>query len=986
MRSNFSFRDDGCGSFEVEPLKVSQLVRRLTLTISFLFSLLCVSFGQTCLQKLDSARNFARSNPEKTNFYASELLADLDSGYCNPDIGIAGVYNNVGLLFWEINEKGRALDACLKGLANQLQFKDTTDVALLGMYYNLSRFYQEIGSYEEATRYLDYAGGVADAYDGANSTNLRLTYLLRRGIFKRETGKYLLSIEALQEASNIEDADDSTSIVVQIELGTTYRYAGNLDESERILLDAMERAKDRKILYHIAVDRIATVKMEQGEYSDAENYLLYNLEKQKEWARDAGQMLETLNTLGILYHKLNDLNAARQYMTEALNASPGTSVSRPYLVNNLGTIYMKQGNFSQAEIFFEESAAGFKKLFGSINPDYASSLSNLARIYKERGKLSKALDLYTKVLDMDNVIFGDNHPNYATTLNNVANLYLQLGNYSLAGKLLAKALDIRGDVLGKYHPLTIKTSGDLGRFYLLSKDTVSAMRQFDEALQAEIKHMQDIFPVLTDKQRQLYFTLARENVERFCSLAFTDSFINSIYAEQALNHFINTKGILFYASQKMRDLVQSSGDKGIQKIYDEWRDVKYKLAQIYLLPESERTKQNVSIGALEEQASALEKKLSLKFKVFADQEKSAYHTWREIAGSLEPGTATIDIVQYRNYGVKVVDEEIQQGFEDRSDYAAFIIKSDSTLTPVKWSQYEDFVKDFSRYRNSLEYGLPDSFSYVTFWSPLDKHLHDVQKIYFSPDGIFHKVNPSVFYDKNANLYVADKYDIINITSAKDLLYREERELKRDVKIFGNPDFSRISGYNLAQLPGAEKEAEEITNILDVRRWKTETHYFNEATEQRIKSLNNPGVVHIATHGYFEDDPDLTNPLFSSGLFLSRGGQADDGMLSAYEAMNLVLDQTKVVVLAACETGLGTVQNGEGVFGLQRAFLVAGSESVLISLVKINDQAARNFMNLFYEELKELRDPQAAFFGARKKFKEIDKNPYNWGAYVLVSKA
>ncbi len=962
-------------------------MRRLVITISFSISLLAVVSGQSCLQKLDSARTYALTNPKKTNFYASELLADLDSGFCNQDIGIAGVYNNVGVLFWEINEKGRALDAFLKGLANQLRVKDTTDVSLLGMYYNLSEFYQEIGDYGEALKYVDYAGKVTRAYGGDNRINMRLDYLLRRGIFHRDIGDFIESIRSLEEAMGMEDADDSTQIAVQIALGTTHRYAGDLDKSEEVLNDAMARAKIRsKYLYHVAIDRMAKVKMEQGEYSDCENYLLFNLEKLKESAEEPEEMLETLNGLSDLYYRLNDLEAAREYMTQALAASEGSKTIRPYLVNNLGTIYMKQGNFSQAEVFFEESAEGFKRLFGSINPDYASSLSNLAKIYKERGKLSKALDLYTKVLDMDKVIFGQNHPVYATTLNNVALLYLQLSNYSLAGRLLSQALKIRTDVLGQYHPLTIKTSNDLGRFYLLNQDTVSAMQQFDMALQSEIKHMQDIFPVLTDKQRQLYFAQARENVERFCSLAFTDSFINTTYAEAALNHFINTKGILFYASQKMRDIVKSSGDKNIQKIYEDWRDLKYKLAQIYLLPEAERAKQKLSIPVLEEEAAALEKRLALRFKVFADQEKSAYHTWQEISASLEPGVATIDIIQYRNYSVKLVDDDIQQGFEDRSDYAAFIIKSDGKLVPVKWSKYEDFVKDFSRYRNSLEYGLPDAFSYVTFWSPLDRHLRDVQKIYFSPDGIFHKVNPSVFYDKYTDRYVADKYDIINITSAKDLLYKEERELKQDVKIFGNPDFSGINGIVLAQLPGAEQEAEDITEILDVRRWKTETHYFNEATENRVKNLQNPGVVHIATHGYFEDDPELQNPLFSSGLFLSRGTQTDDGMLSAYEAMNLVLDQTKVVVLAACETGLGTVQNGEGVFGLQRAFLVAGSESVLISLVKINDQAARNFMNLFYEELKELRDPQAAFFGARRKFKEIDKNPYNWGAYVLVSKA
>ena len=133
-------------------------------------------------------------------------------------------------------------------------------------------------------------------------------------------------------------------------------------------------------------------------------------------------------------------------------------------------------------------------------------------------------------------------------------------------------------------------------------------------------------------------------------------------------------------------------------------------------------------------------------------------------------------------------------------------------------------------------------------------------------------------------------------------------------------------------------------------------------------------------------PENEHPLHSSGLFLSRPEISDnDGLLSAYEAMNLQLDQTNVVVLAACETGLGTVQNGEGVFGLQRAFLVAGSDNVLISLVKINDQAARKFMNLFYEQLLVDNDPQSAFFNARRKFKEEDGNPNNWGAYILVSK-
>ncbi|MEQ8810643.1 MAG: CHAT domain-containing protein, partial [Imperialibacter sp.] len=150
---------------------------------------------------------------------------------------------------------------------------------------------------------------------------------------------------------------------------------------------------------------------------------------------------------------------------------------------------------------------------------------------------------------------------------------------------------------------------------------------------------------------------------------------------------------------------------------------------------------------------------------------------------------------------------------------------------------------------------------------------------------------------------------------------------------------------------------------------------------------NPGLIHIATHGYFNDDPNHVDPLHSSGIYLSREEETDDndGLLSAYEAMNLVLDQTSLIVLAACETGLGTVKNGEGVFGLQRAFLVAGAKNILLSLVKINDNAARRFMNIYYQELLSLEDPQDAFFSARRLFRKEYDNPYDWGAYILVSK-
>ncbi|MCP4456666.1 MAG: CHAT domain-containing protein [Cytophagales bacterium] len=960
-----------------------------TILFYFLSFSYFISSGQTCLQKLDSADYFKYLNPQKSKFYATSLLADLEAEKCVAELGTAGLYNNVGLILWEVNDKQKGLNAFLSGLSHEIAIKDSTHQDLMGLYYNLSALYREIGSFNESGRYLNLVGKIVDSWY-QNDPTKQTEYLNAKGTFNRDIGDFDKSLGAFNDALDVlESGSDSIEIALQIELGTTYRHFGDLDRSEQELLKAIDLAKGKnKLQYFRAMDRLSSLKIEQGEYSDSENYLLHNLErKRKLYSDDPLLLLETLNGLGGLYYKLNDLVLANEYLTDALKTTEDIRTIRPYMLNNLGTIYMKQGDLGKAEEYFLSSSEGFENLFGSMNPDYASSLNNLAGIYKQKGELSEALNLYTRVLDMDKVIYGVKHPRYATSLNNVALLYLQLGHSSLAGKLLQEAKKIRSESLGEYHPLYIKSVNDLALYHLINEDIPSALDELNVALKSEIKHMQDIFPVLTDNQRKLYFNETRSNVERFCSLTFREEFINTPYAEDALNHFINTKGILFYASEKMRTLIQNSADERTKKVYEQWRQKKYKLAQSYLLTQEERRRHGISINVLEDECNQLEKELSLKFKVFSDQEKAAYHKWNEISKALEDSSAMIDIIHFREYRAKVIDEEIIQGFTDVSKYVAFILKPDDVLVPVRWSDDVDFDKSFSNYRNSLKFGLKDKTSYESFWEPMDQHLSDTRKIYLSPDGIFHKLNPAVFFNNNSISYLSDQYDILNVTSGKDLLNRQPKRLIRNAQIFGNPDFSTLTiDEKLKQLPGAELEAKDITGILDVRKWKSDTYYYSEATEEQIKSLTNPGVVHIATHGYFDDDPNHVEPLHSSGLFLSKNiNSQNDGRLSAYEAMNLQLDQTNVVVLAACETGLGKVKNGEGVFGLQRAFLVAGADNVLISLVKINDKAARNFMNMFYKELIEVEDAQEAFFNARAAYKKTDSNPYNWGAYILVSK-
>jgi CHAT domain-containing protein len=216
---------------------------------------------------------------------------------------------------------------------------------------------------------------------------------------------------------------------------------------------------------------------------------------------------------------------------------------------------------------------------------------------------------------------------------------------------------------------------------------------------------------------------------------------------------------------------------------------------------------------------------------------------------------------------------------------------------------------------------------------------------------------------------------------------------------------------IEQLPGTEAEVKNITKLLIPYKVKTTALYGDKATEQKVKEIQSPSILHIATHGYFLADlsqmettkvlgVDITaakeNPLLRSGVLLANcdnvfeenfrsSPNSENGILTAYEAMSLNLDKTDLVVLSACETGLGSIKQGEGVYGLQRAFLIAGAKSIIMSLWSVSDDATMELMTLFYNNYAKTGNKVQAFSNAIKQLKVKYKEPYYWSAFVMLSK-
>jgi CHAT domain-containing protein len=230
------------------------------------------------------------------------------------------------------------------------------------------------------------------------------------------------------------------------------------------------------------------------------------------------------------------------------------------------------------------------------------------------------------------------------------------------------------------------------------------------------------------------------------------------------------------------------------------------------------------------------------------------------------------------------------------------------------------------------------------------------------------------------------------------------ETHKSALVIASPDFYEgIDGAAVAALEGAAKEGEVISDILRKDGFDVKLFTGLDAQKDVLKKMSSPTILHIATHGTFQEDEHvnsnnmfqsefLQDPLFQSKLLFARAGDylenkktmLGNPLLSAHEVMDLPLEGTKTVVLSACETGLGTSTVGEGVFGMKRAFLVAGAESIFTSLFKVSDNVTLELMQKYYDYYATQNfTKEKAFYEAQRDIMKKYPEPLYWGSFVLT---
>ncbi|UXP30966.1 CHAT domain-containing protein [Reichenbachiella agarivorans] len=677
---------------------------------------------------------------------------------------------------------------------------------------------------------------------------------------------------------------------------------------------------------------------------------------------------------------------------------------------NLGVYYRKWGLSDSAVYYHQKALTHVDK---AQNDLLALAKKELALSYSADLQYDKAQKALEEMLDLQK-----NHDmkGQESALDfGSAQVYYQAGMYNEANEYIEKSFPYFQS-LQESNPIHLSLTPFIQNYIgiTVNLDQIDLAYHNYVALNFNlIGQIKDFFPAMNENGKLLFYREVKQYFESFNSFAVNHTNMNQEVLTQMYENQLMIKGLLFNNAIKIQRSVLNSDDQNLKKLYTQLITKKNLLARSITFDEEERSSRNINVDKIQLQIDSLETQLLRSDINLSTNQVYEENLVKKVKGQLKPNEAAIEIVRFRNY-----DFAKGGSFTDQVQYLALILRGDRDMIDyVMLDQGNELEnRHYLAYVNAIEYELEDRVSHDLFWSPIKEKLAQIQKAYFAGDGIYHKINLNTLYHSQSNQYVIDQLDIRLITSTRDLLKTTPELPKRgDVLLVGFPSFEMDSEPNskidvdenidmmgtraftsleyLTPLPGTYSEVNKIATLLKSSKWKTKVLTGNAALEGTIKAVSSPTILHIATHGYFEESSDRDNPLLYSGLFLSgatsnyrlKKQEGEDGILTAYEAMHLNLSQTQMVVLSACETGMGRIENGEGVYGLQRAFLIAGSKSVIMSMWKVNDQTTMELMSDFYARLETARDKHVTFREAQLALKELHPSPKYWGAFNIVGK-
>ncbi|GAB5466185.1 MAG: CHAT domain-containing protein [Candidatus Kapaibacteriales bacterium] len=811
-------------------------------------------------------------------------------------------------------------------------------------------------------------------------------------------------------------------------LAVVYTLIGEDDRTEELLKDAIENKEKRgqtaDTSYAKYIGNLGQYYQNQGRYPEAERLLRKSLElKQKSYPSDAP-------TLGVSYANLGLTQASIGNKDEGID---NLRKAEQILKNNQSIEYQEFYEKASLQLALELSKAGKKdeasqiqeNLIANLDSGDPNSVGNmqsqlaLAQLMLTQQNQNQAIKILDKLKSNVNTTFGNGHPLYGKSLNILGIAYWQKKDYQNARNYFDEALQLAKLVYGDKHleyAMALHNRAGIAR---KTDDVAVARKYYNESFEIYIDILEKNFPHYTEAQKISFYNSLKDRLDMYANFAISHYREEPKLLEDLFNFRLKTKAMVLDYSKSLFEFAMASENEAIIEKAKEWKTQKRKIASLSGKSKAELSASNLHLDLLQSSADDLEIELSESLNL--SQIKKSFN-FEDIASKLKPNEAAIEIIRMRYF---------DESWSDKIYYVALIATNGSSNPEIVLSKNGQKMEGFhyKNYKSLIKAKFPNKKSYEVYFKEIEEKIKNKKNVYLSADGVYNNISlASISRDDDS--YLIDDYSFRTVNNLKDILIKDNTtDFTRNAALFGNPTY-QLDGNNLdikdpenakaleklerdiiiSQLPGTQKEVESIDELLASNGYTVVNKTQSEASEQTIKKVNSPGILHIATHGYFIDDDDakletgkvfgtdienaLVNPLLRSGLLFSGATDYinfdgseyyddENGMFTALEASQLDLHDTKLVVLSACETGLGKIVNGEGVMGLQRSFQVAGADYVIMSLWTVSDNATQKLMTSFYSNLMQSQNITASFRQAQLDVKSEFEDPYYWGAFVVV---
>ncbi|MFQ3214419.1 MAG: CHAT domain-containing protein [Marivirga sp.] len=889
----------------------------------------------------------------------------------------------------------------------------------------------KIGEYDKAEKNISEAIKILADFDNEIDLIYQVKALETFAKLRSIKGFYDEAEDAIEKAQNLYinaiPSPDYNPLIAAQELASVYLKIGEYVQAEEILAAAI---RNNKILYGDGSQKLilplvdyGKLQLFKGDYTEVEKNARTALDiSQKVFGNKSTKNSPAIMLLGELYETLGDFEKAEEFYSNGINILESqfgrTHVDVAMAISRLAIAKFRGGDTDNAtieEMLFEAKDI-IGKQFTVLSPLYAEILKDLSVFFISENKLEDAIGF----LDQSEKIWL----NKAGRRNNIkaadihilrGDVYYRQFKYRDAEKEYKSSQKLNERFFNDNHPEYVKATARLSKVYYMDGDYKKAKENIEEVIQKYGGFIEDYFPALSEREKTKYWNTIRGDYDFYNTMALKlyDDYPEMI--ETIYNNTLKTKGLLLSSSIKMRQRIINSPDSLLKKQYFNWLEKKELLAKAISMNEEQMNAIGLNLSSLAKDVEAIEKELSSKSELFNKGIEQEDFTFEDVKVKLKENEIAIEMVRFRHFDRFLTDSII---------YVMLILKNEKKSKPtyIVLNNGNDLEsKYFNNYRNSIKYRITDKYSYQQYWEPIEKAVGKNATIYLSPDGVFNQINLEAIPTGGDN-YLIDNSNIILVNNTKDLItVQRDSSFSNSPKralLFGDPKFYLASksdytadfksgAAQVNDLPGTRVEVEALTTLFKSFGWATEDYLSLEAGENNVKDMQSPSVFHIATHGFFSEDAasqntsDRTiteasvgnNPLLKSGLMLKGAGDVlaktkynynlEPGILTAYEAMNLNLDKTDLVVLSACETGLGVVQSGEGVYGLQRSFQVAGAKTLIMSLFKVSDEATQKLMISFYKKWLETGNKRQAFVDAKKELRNEYRDPIYWGAFIMI---